>query len=86
MRSQSKAVTFVAETAKLLVRVLGEDIALVTELGTSSERANLDPGQLEEIVDQRFVTLLGFSPAESGDGHALETIGVGGCEPVEGSL
>ena len=40
----------VAETAKLLVRVLGEDIALVTELGTSCERANLDPCQLELII------------------------------------
>jgi len=39
-----------AQTSKLLARVLGEDIALVTQLGAPGERANLDPGQLELLI------------------------------------
>jgi PAS domain S-box-containing protein len=40
----------VGQVARLLVRMVGEDIAVVTELDAATERVNLDPGQLELVI------------------------------------
>jgi CheY-like chemotaxis protein len=40
----------VEETEKMLRRLIGEDIALVTRLAPDAHRANVDPGQLSQVL------------------------------------
>jgi two-component system, cell cycle sensor histidine kinase and response regulator CckA len=40
----------VTETGKMLQRLIGEDIALVTTLDPALGRVNADPGQLEQVI------------------------------------
>jgi CheY-like chemotaxis protein len=40
----------VTETSKMLRRLIGEDIALVTTLESALGRVNADPGQLEQVI------------------------------------
>jgi len=40
----------VAGLDKMLQRILGEDISLVTELGTTLGKVRIDPGQMEQVI------------------------------------
>ncbi|MFZ0687511.1 MAG: PAS domain S-box protein [Terriglobales bacterium] len=42
--------TVVGETSKMLSRLLGEDVELITKLGTDLDKVKADPNQMEQVI------------------------------------